>query len=183
MEPGQDSGWRYVLLDRDGVINQERPDYVKSAAEFTILPGAVEAIARITQSGRSVVVVTNQSAIAQGLVSRVTVDHIHEMLNDAVRAVGGNITAFMICPHGRDDGCSCRKPAPGLFFRARDEVGVDLARTVAVGDHASDLEAASAAGCDAILIDAVGDKSVLASTFGSPRVRDLGAAAELICGG
>ena len=177
------TGWRYVLLDRDGVINQERTDYVKSAAEFTILPGALEAIARITQSGRPVIVVTNQSAIAQGLVSRETVDHIHEVLSDAVRAAGGNITAFMICPHGRSDGCGCRKPAPGLFFRARDELGVELSHAVAVGDQASDLEAASAAGCDAILIDAVGDKSALASTFGCQRVRDLRAATELICGG
>jgi D-glycero-D-manno-heptose 1,7-bisphosphate phosphatase len=175
--------WRYVLLDRDGVINQRQTDYVKSSAEFAILPGALTAIARISQSERPIIVVTNQSAIAQGLVSRDTVEQIHEMLNEAVRAAGGNITAFMICPHGPDEGCSCRKPAPGLFFRARDEFAVELSRAVAIGDQASDLEAASAAGCDAILIDAAGDKSALASAFGCPRVRDLEAAAELICGG
>ena len=96
-----------VLLDRDGVINRRRDDHVKRWEEFEPLPGAVESIARISATGRDVVVVTNQSAIARDLVRREVVDDIHRRLDEMVRARGGRIAAFLVCPHGPAEGCGC----------------------------------------------------------------------------
>lgn len=172
---------RVVFLDRDGVINRMRRDYVKRWEEFELLPGAVEAIAGITATGREVIVLTNQSAIAQGLVSADIVDGIHMRLEALVADRGGHIRAFLMCPHGRDDGCSCRKPAPGLFFRARDELGVDLAEAVMVGDQAEDVRAARAAGCESILVDATGIEGPFAEAADCTVVPSLAQAAELIC--
>jgi D-glycero-D-manno-heptose 1,7-bisphosphate phosphatase len=173
--------WRYVLLDRDGVINQMRPDYVKNLDEFVLLPGAVEAIARISRSGRTVVVVTNQAAVSRGLLSTETLSRIHDALLAQVKAAGGSIAGFMVCPHSPDAGCDCRKPAPGLFFRARDELGVNLSHAVGIGDQPSDVHAAVAAGCDAILVDALGDEPARAAMIGCIRVRSLAEAAEVVC--
>src|SRR5258706_15038184 len=142
------SRYRTVLLDRDGVINRMRTDYVKSWDDFELLPGAIEAIARLGRSGHDVIVLTNQSAIAQRLVGAQAVDDIHSRLAAMVVEHGGRIRAFLICPHGKDEGCGCRKPAPGLLFRARDELGVDLADAIMVGDQIWDIQAARAAGCE-----------------------------------
>ena len=147
---------RVVFLDRDGVINRRRRDYVKSLEEFEILPGAVEAIARLS-SQRRVIVLTNQSAIGRGLVPFETVLAMHSRLAELVAEAGGKIDGFVICPHTPSDGCSCRKPAPGLFYRARDELGADLAGAVMVGDQPSDAEAAQAAGLKALLVGPEGD--------------------------
>jgi histidinol-phosphate phosphatase family protein len=146
-----------VFVDRDGVINRMRQDYVKSWLEFEPLPGAIDALARISSSGHDVIVVTNQSAIGRGLISLATVQEIHDRLSAMVEAVGGEIRRFLICPHAPADKCACRKPAPGLLCRARDELGVDLADAVLIGDQPTDVEAAHAAGCGAILIDPTGE--------------------------
>jgi len=108
------------------------------------------------------------------------VEEIHSRLASLVAARGGHIRAFLICPHGRDEGCSCRKPAPGLFLRARDELGVRLGNAVMVGDQASDVEAARAAGCDAILINA--DRVVPTLVSGCTSVPSLSDAVDMICG-
>jgi histidinol-phosphate phosphatase family protein len=155
MTPG--IGQPVVFVDRDGVINRMRQDYVKSWLEFEPLPGAIDAMARLSSSGRDVIVVTNQSAIGRGLVSLATVQEIHDRLSAMVEAAGGEIRAFLICPHTPADNCPCRKPAPGLLRRAHDELGVDLAEAVLIGDQPTDVEAAHAAGCGAILIDATGE--------------------------
>ena len=172
----------FVFVDRDGVINRMRADCVRRWEEFDILPGALDAIARVTRSGRQVIVLTNQSAISRKLVSADVVDEIHSRLAKLAAAQGGLIRAFLVCPHGPDDCCDCRKPAPGLFFRARDELGIDLAEAVMIGDQPSDFQAAKAAGCDVILIDA---EAMGVGTWenGFARVRNLVEAAELICGG
>jgi D-glycero-D-manno-heptose 1,7-bisphosphate phosphatase len=141
-----------VFVDRDGVINRMLPNHVKSWEEFEVLPGAIEALTRLSAAGLEVVVLTNQSAIGRGLVSRQTVDEIHRRLLELVRRRGGDIRAFFVCPHTPSDHCDCRKPAPGLLFRARDQLGIDLSRAVMVGDQLSDVDAARAAGCAAILI-------------------------------
>ena len=145
------------------------PNYVKTMDELELMSGAIDAIVRLSASGRDVFVVTNQSAIGRGLVDRETVDDIHRHLEGLVRARGGRIRAFLVCPHTPEARCDCRKPAPGLILQTRDRFGVDLGRTVLVGDQPSDVEAASAAGCDAILIGADGPAPSLTE------------AAELIC--
>jgi len=170
-----------VFLDRDGVINRMRPDYVKRWAEIEFLPGALDAIVKISRSGRQVVVLTNQSAIGQNLVSVDTVEAIHRRITALVADRGGQIKAFLLCPHRRGAGCDCRKPAPGLFFRARDELGVDLGDAVMIGDQMSDMQAARAAGVKAILIDPHGARAKLREREGCAVVADLAAAAEMVC--
>jgi D-glycero-D-manno-heptose 1,7-bisphosphate phosphatase len=171
----------FVLLDRDGVINRMRGDYVKTWKELEVLPGALEAIARVNRTGREIIVLTNQSGISRNLVSADVVDDIHHKLAKLVARRGGQIRAFLVCPHSPRDGCNCRKPAPGLFFRARDELGVDLARAIMVGDQALDIQAAQAAGCDGILVDPAHRHARLAEIFGCATVKSLVEAAELIC--
>ena len=170
------STWPVVFLDRDGVINRMRSDYVKSWEEFDILPGSIEAMARISRSGRAVIVLTNQSAIGQGLVSDATVAGIHRRLSALVEAAGGHIDAFFVCPHRRDQACDCRKPAPGLFLRASRELGVELTRAVMVGDQPSDVAAAESVGCAVIVVE-----NEFKGSHPHPRVHSLREAADLIC--
>jgi len=168
-----------VLLDRDGIINRMRPDYVKRWEEVEILPGTLDALARLSAAGCDLIVLTNQSAIGRGLVSRETVDEIHRKMAALVEAHGGRIRAFLVCPHTPADACDCRKPAPGLLLRARDELGVDLADAVMVGDQLSDVGAAQAAGCRAILLDPDGH-TARNPTDAWMRARNLSEAADLI---
>ena len=148
-----------VFLDRDGVINRMRPDYVRRWEDIEIIPGALEALARLASGGCELIVLTNQSAIGRGLVSRESVDAIHRRLAEVIEAGGGRVRHFLVCPHTPTDACDCRKPAPGLLLRARDELGVDLSSAVMIGDQLSDIDAARAAGCRAILIDAGGERA------------------------
>lgn len=141
-----------VFLDRDGVINRNRADYVKSWAEFRFLPGACHAIAALSRAGRRVFVVTNQACVGRSIASAAAIEDIHRRMMAQVERVGGKIERVLWCPHHPDDGCECRKPAPGLLFRARDEYQVDLTRSVFVGDSLGDLQAAQAAHVPAILV-------------------------------
>lgn len=141
-----------VLIDRDGVIVRNRPDYVKTVDEMDVLPGALEALAALSRTGHRVFVVTNQSAIGRGLTTTAEVDRMHELIAQGVGLRGGAIAAFLVCPHTPADGCECRKPAPGLLYQARDRYGVDLASAVMVGDSQTDIAAASTAGCISILV-------------------------------
>ncbi len=167
-------------MDRDGVINRNRSDYVKQWGELELIPGALEAIAFISSSGRDLIVLTNQSAIARRLVTTETVDDIHNRLAALVAARGGSIKAFLVCPHAPEDRCHCRKPAPGLFFRAQDELQVNLANAVMIGDQITDVEAANSAGCDAILIDP--SRTVpLSSNLECTVVSNIAEAAQVVC--
>jgi histidinol-phosphate phosphatase family protein len=178
-----------VLVDRDGVLVKNRSDYVKSRMEMEILPGALDSIAALSQSGHRVFVVTNQSAIGRGLTTWDEVDSMHRQLAFEVSSVGGAIEAFLVCPHTPEDGCDCRKPAPGLFYQARDRYGVDLSSAVMIGDWETDTQAARAAGCTSILVRS-GRNGVRANGHHSNGnnadshadhvVRDLSEAAELI---
>jgi D-glycero-D-manno-heptose 1,7-bisphosphate phosphatase len=141
-----------VFLDRDGVINKDRPDYVKSWEEFEFLPGVLEAFRLLAAGPQQVVVVSNQSGIGRGLVSRETVDEIHARMTEAVRRSGGRIDAIYYCPHRHDENCPCRKPRPGLVVKAARELDIDLAGSCLVGDDLKDLETAVAAGVRPILV-------------------------------
>ncbi len=141
-----------VLIDRDGVVVKNRDDYVKSVGEMEVLPGALEALAALSKQDHRVFVVTNQSAIGRGLTTLAEVDLIHSHLVSQLRGFGGEIEAFLVCPHTPEDGCECRKPAPGLLYQARDRYGVDLNSAVMIGDWKTDIEAARAAGCTSILV-------------------------------
>lgn len=139
-------------MDRDGVINRERPDYVRRWDEFEFLPGVLRALRRLAALDWSILVVTNQSAIGRGLVTADTVTDIHRRMRAAVEAAGGRIDAVFVCPHRPDDGCACRKPRPGLLRQAAAALDLRLADCYLVGDALSDLLAAQAVGCRPILV-------------------------------
>lgn len=143
---------KLVILDRDGTINQDRDDYVKSADEWIPVPGALEAIARLNHAGWHTVVATNQSGLARGLFDMAGLNAIHARMNRELAAVGGRIDAVFFCPHGPDHGCGCRKPLPGLFEMIGERYGVDLSESHAVGDSLRDLQAGAAAGCATHLV-------------------------------
>lgn len=141
-----------VLLDRDGVLITERPHYVLHPDQVRLLPGAGEAVRRLCDAGSRVFVVTNQSPVGRGLTTFDTLRAIHQRLADLLAEHGGRITRFFVCPHRPDNGCTCRKPEPGLLYAARDQAGVDLAHAVLVGDQLSDVQAATRAGCHGVLV-------------------------------
>jgi D-glycero-D-manno-heptose 1,7-bisphosphate phosphatase len=133
---------RVVFLDRDGVINRDSPDYVKSVAEFEFLPGSCEAMRRLAEHGFEAIIVTNQSAVGRGWMTADGLAAIHQRLCDGVRDFGGLIRDILVCPHRPDENCACRKPRPGLILKAQRRHGIDLASAVMVGDSAKDIECA-----------------------------------------
>lgn len=141
-----------VFVDRDGVINVNRPGHVTSWAEFQFLPNALAGLVSLTRQGCAVYVVTNQAVVNRGLVTVAELDEIHDRMVRSVAAEGGRIRAVLACPHRPDEGCGCRKPAPGLLLEAAGRHGVDLETAIFVGDHFNDLEAAERAGCRSILV-------------------------------
>ena len=143
---------RAVFLDRDGVICQNRDDYVKSWEEFIFIPGALDAVARLAQSALDIVIATNQSAINRGIVSGVVVEDIHARMVHAIEAGGGRVDLVMVCPHRPDEGCDCRKPRPGMLLAAAQELGVDLRQSYFVGDASSDVQAGQTVGCHSYLV-------------------------------
>lgn len=141
-----------IFLDRDGVINRNRLDHVKSWAEFEFLPGVLDAVRRLAQLEWPVVVISNQAIVGRGLVSRQTMDEISEQMTSVVWSVGGRIDRVFYCPHRPEEHCECRKPRPGLLLNAASEMGLDLTRSFFVGDAESDVRAAQAAGCRPVLV-------------------------------
>jgi histidinol-phosphate phosphatase family protein len=140
-----------VILDRDGVLNRRPPrgEYVTRPEDFEWLPGAREALALLRDAGHTVIVVTNQAGIARGAMTEADLEAIHERMR---AEAGGAVDRIYHCPHGWDEGCECRKPAPGMLFQAQRDFDLDLARTPFIGDDERDREAADAAGCPSILV-------------------------------
>lgn len=143
---------KLVILDRDGTINQDRDDYVKSPEEWQPLPNALEAIARLNHAGWHVVVASNQSGLGRGLFDVATLNAMHAKMNKSLAAVGGRVDAVFYCPHSPEEACACRKPLPGLFEQIGERFGVDLKGMPCVGDSLRDLQAGHAVGCAAHLV-------------------------------
>jgi D-glycero-D-manno-heptose 1,7-bisphosphate phosphatase len=143
---------RAVFLDRDGVINSDRDDYVKNADELRIYPFAPEAVRRLTEAGWPVFVVSNQQGVAKGIISEVDLLAIEREIARRIEEAGGSIAAFYYCRHLASDGCSCRKPEPGLILRAVKEHGIDPEASVMVGDTERDIIAGKSAGCKTVLV-------------------------------
>lgn len=143
---------KLVILDRDGTINEDRDDYVKSPEEWTPVPGALEAIARLNHNGWHTVVASNQSGIGRGLFDMATLNAMHAKMHQMLAKHGGRIDAVFFCPHTPEDACDCRKPMPGLFRQIGERFGVDLADVPVVGDVMRDLQAGVAAGCEPHLV-------------------------------
>ncbi len=143
---------KLVILDRDGTLNEDRADYVKSAAQWVPLPGALKAVARLNHAGWHVVVASNQSGLGRGLFDVSTLNDMHAKMNQLLAAEGGRIDAIFYCPHAPDEGCHCRKPAPGLFEQIAERYGIDLHGMPSVGDTARDVMAGVACGCEPHLV-------------------------------
>jgi D-glycero-D-manno-heptose 1,7-bisphosphate phosphatase len=143
---------KLVILDRDGVINLDSEQYIKSPEEWTPIAGSLEAIARFTQSGFRVVVATNQSGVGRRLFDMATLNAVHDKMHKAVNQMGGRIDAVFFCPHAQNAGCACRKPQPGMLLEIGARFNVALAGVPAIGDSMRDLQAASAVGALPILV-------------------------------
>lgn len=143
---------KLVILDRDGVINQDADDFVKSVDEWLPIPGSIEAIAALHQHGFTVVVATNQSGLARGLFDLDDLEAMHARLTQLVEDAGGEIAAIFYCPHGPDDGCNCRKPKSGLIDAIEAEFDTSASEVPLVGDSLRDLQAGIDKDCDPILV-------------------------------
>ncbi len=172
---------RAIFLDRDGVINENRQDYVKTWDEFVFLPGIFEPLGLLAQSPYLIVVITNQSAINRGLVTDEVVNEINRKMVSQVEKAGGRIDGVYYCPHIPGETCLCRKPQPGLLLRAAEELHIDLDQSYCVGDKLADIAAGKAVGCRSILVlTGEGSKQDLDAIDDCVVVRDLQCAVELI---
>ncbi len=152
-----------IILDRDGVINYDSDDYIKSAEEWRPIPGSLEAIARLSHNNYRVVVASNQSGLARGKFDIDALNNIHEKMHNQLSQCGGIIEAIFFCPHGPDAGCECRKPKPGLFIDIANRLRNSLRGVTSVGDKLSDIEAARAAGANPVLVKTGYGQSVVDS--------------------
>ena len=143
---------KLIILDRDGTINRDSDDYIKSPDEWLPLPGAIEAIARLCQGGWHIAIASNQSGLGRGLFDLATLNLMHDKMNKLLAAAGGRVDAIFFCPHLPQDHCQCRKPLPGLFEKIGERFGVALDQVHAVGDSLRDAQAAALAGCQTHLV-------------------------------
>ena len=143
---------KLIVLDRDGVINYDSAQFIKSPEEWRPIPGSLEAIARLNHAGFRVVVATNQSGIGRGLFETDTLMAIHDKMLKALAQAGGHIDAIFFCPHTNADNCDCRKPKPGMFREIAARFNVDLAGVPAIGDSLRDLQVAATVGAQPMLV-------------------------------
>lgn len=143
---------KLIILDRDGVINQESDEFIKSPEEWEPIPNSLAAIARLNQAGYRVVVATNQSGVGRQLLDAETLLRVHDKMHNQLAEAGGSVDAVFFCPHRPEDNCDCRKPKPGLLMDIAARLRVPLAGVPAVGDSMQDLEAAEAAGARPVLV-------------------------------
>jgi D-glycero-D-manno-heptose 1,7-bisphosphate phosphatase len=143
---------KIVFVDRDGVINRDRSDYVKRWSEFEFLPGSLDALKLLTVSGYGIILITNQSVINRKMVPEEELRNIHAKMEKAIVRHGGRIKAIYYCPHVPEDGCSCRKPEVGLIEQARADHALDLSSICLIGDSLKDIECARRAGCGKVIL-------------------------------
>ena len=143
---------KLIILDRDGVINEDSDAFIKTPDEWIPLPGSLDAISRLTKAGYTIVVATNQSGLGRGYFDIMTLNAIHQKMQNAVKAAGGQIEAIFFCPHTASDNCDCRKPRQGMFSTISERFDTPLEDIPSVGDSLRDLQAAFLAGCTPILV-------------------------------
>lgn len=143
---------KLVILDRDGVINEDSPEYIKSPEEWHAIPGSLDAIARLNKAHIKVAVATNQSGIGRGYYHLNMLEKIHAKMTAELKNAGGHIDALFFCPHHPDDHCECRKPKPGLLLQISKYLNIHLSEAVMIGDAKRDMEAAITAGAKGIFI-------------------------------
>jgi len=175
-----------IFLDRDGVIIENQPQYVRAWSDVQLFPAAIQALARLKDSPYRIVIVTNQSAIGRGLISLATADAINRRLLDVIQKAGGRVDGVYLCPHAPTDACECRKPQPGLLLQAARELNIDLPRSWMIGDAVSDVQAGYSAGAGFLALLRTGrgaDQAKLLPPEWIDKVQvldDLSAAVEVI---
>jgi len=143
---------KLIVLDRDGVINEDLEKPVATADEWVPIPGSLEAIARLHQNGWSVAVATNQSGLGRGIIDLSTLHQIHQRMHEMVNQSGGKIDVVAFCPHTDSDDCACRKPAPGMLYTISERLDVELSNVVIVGDSLRDMQAAMATAATPVIV-------------------------------
>lgn len=172
---------KIIILDRDGVINYDSYNYIKTPEEFLPIPGSLEAIATLNRAGYEVIIATNQSGIARGYYDVAMLDQIHEKLRRELAAVDGYISDILFCPHHPDENCTCRKPLPGMLLQISKKHQVNLSDTFFVGDKLSDVQAARAVGCKPLLVrTALEPPAESAEIADVPRFADLAQAVSYL---
>ncbi len=152
---------KLIILDRDGVLNEDSDAFIKTTDEWIPLPGSAEAVGRLTQAGYAIAIATNQSGVARGYFTLETLQAMHDKMAALAAEHGGKFAHIAFCPHGPDDGCDCRKPLPGLIHQIEKALGVSAEGCWMVGDSIRDLEAGVAAGCKPVLVrTGKGEKSI-----------------------
>jgi D-glycero-D-manno-heptose 1,7-bisphosphate phosphatase len=177
---------KLIILDRDGVINHDSDQYIKSPDEWRAIPGSLEAIARLNHAGFRVVVATNQAGLGRGLYDTATMIAINDKMHKALAQVGGRIDAVFFCPHTAESDCDCRKPKPGMLTEIGRRFGVDLTGVPSIGDSLRDLQAAEAVGAQPILVlTGKGEKTLREGKFPKNTVifPDLAFAVTALLGG
>lgn len=175
-----------IILDRDGVINEDSAEFVKSTAEWVPIPGSIEAIALLSRAGFTVTVASNQSGLARGLFKRRALTAMHRKLRRGVSKHGGRVDRIVVCPHGPDDGCDCRKPRPGLLRRLAGYYGAPLVDVPVIGDSLRDIQAAYSVGARPVLVRTGNGRKTESALTGSLLAidvfDDLSAAADSLVG-
>ena len=143
---------KLVILDRDGVINIDSDAYIKTVDEWVPIPGSIDALARLSKAGYLLAVASNQSGLARGYFTAIDLANMHNYMNALVEDAGGTIDAVCYCPHGPDDGCSCRKPLPGLLDQIEEQLGVEVRNAWYVGDTEKDIDLALSRSCRPVLV-------------------------------
>lgn len=179
---------KLIILDRDGVINQDSDEFIKSPEEWIPIPGSLKAISRLYRNGYRVVVITNQSGIARGLFDIDELNRMHTRMIQEVQEAGGQIDSILFCPHGPDDRCNCRKPKIGMFEELAERLQVKLNGVIAIGDSERDLVAAREAEAIPVLVKTGKGERTLASADpanldGVPVYDDLEAAVHAVLSG
>lgn len=172
--------FKLIILDRDGVINEDSPFYIKSPDEWHAIAGSLEAIAKLQHLGYKVVVATNQSGIARNYFTLDTLDSIHKKMIAQIAAVGGNLgmNDIFVCPHGPEDNCECRKPKPGLLWQIAHQFKVKPGEMLVIGDAIRDILAAKTCGAAAILVKTGKGMETLKAKIDVPIYADLAEAVD-----
>lgn len=169
-----------IILDRDGVINEDSTNYIKSPDEWLVIPGSLEAIAQLNKAGHTVAIATNQSGITRGLYSEQILAAIHQKMKTELAKVGGHIDAIFYCPHRPEDNCDCRKPKPGLLLQIAKKFHANLKEAVMVGDSLKDIQAAQSVGCPVLLVKTGNGASTFQQVTHIPVFPNLAAAVQYI---
>lgn len=143
---------KLIILDRDGVINEDTGDIIKHPDEWVPIAGSLEAIARLTQAGYQIAVATNQSGVAREILELEELYAVHQKMHELVRQAGGQIDVVVFCPHSDANECACRKPAPGMLYEISERLGVELEAVPLIGDSLKDMQAAMAAAMEPVLV-------------------------------